>query len=371
MSSNDATSYKPQATNPNSALVSIIIPAYNTAQYLHRAIESSLRQTYTNIEVIVVDDGSTDETLSVARKYEASDERVRVFTQENGGVSVARNHAMSEAKGEYFTFLDSDDWLEDEAVEILLDAQMKYPDFMPNARCFKAWYDEAARLFYRARYKPYIQGTEFQAVSVTEALQNSRTLDTGWMITKLFAADKLRQHNIEFARGIKWGEDELFSFEYLCRMNGEVRINKFIYNYYDRPDSAIKALTAEKVYGQPNIYKLMLKIPGLSDEVKKLVRIGNTRSKVGELCEGLAEGWVKDKLIVLRKEARENMREYLNAKGNPDATLLHKILLCGVTLLPIPLARITAKIFLNIRNRKRAGRKRDPEVVEASFLRQV
>ena len=69
-------------------LVSIIIPAYNTAPYIHRALESSLRQTYQNIEAIVVNDGSTDETLKVAQDYAARDERVRVFTQENAGVSV-------------------------------------------------------------------------------------------------------------------------------------------------------------------------------------------------------------------------------------------------------------------------------------------
>ena len=72
----------------------------------------------------MIDDGSSDETLSVARSYEARDSRVRVFTQENAGVSAARNHGICEAKGEYMMFLDSDDWLEDDAVEILLHTAM-------------------------------------------------------------------------------------------------------------------------------------------------------------------------------------------------------------------------------------------------------
>lgn len=79
----------------NSPLVSIIIPAYNTAPYIHRAIGSSIRQTYKNIEILIVDDGSTDDTLKVAEYFAGTDSRIRVFTQKNGGVSTARNHAIS------------------------------------------------------------------------------------------------------------------------------------------------------------------------------------------------------------------------------------------------------------------------------------
>ena len=128
MSTNAATMHS--ALSYNNALVTIIIPAYNTEQYIHRAIESSIRQTYKNIEIIIVDDGSTDGTLSVAQNYETQDSRVKVLHQENEGVSSARNHGIREAGGEYIMFLDSDDWFEDYAVEILLEAQLKYPDIL-------------------------------------------------------------------------------------------------------------------------------------------------------------------------------------------------------------------------------------------------
>ena len=85
----------------NNALISIIIPAYNTQEYIHRAIESSLRQSYKNIEIIIINDGSTDETLRTAQTYADKDNRIKIFHQENKGVSSARNHGIREARGKY------------------------------------------------------------------------------------------------------------------------------------------------------------------------------------------------------------------------------------------------------------------------------
>ena len=128
-----------QPLSSNTALVSIIIPAYNTGEYIYRAIESSMRQTYMNIEIIIIDDGSTDNTLEVAKSYEAKDERIKVFHQGNAGVSAAKNYGIREAKGEYIIFLDSDDWFEDNAVEVLLDYSNKYPDHLILGNCSSVW----------------------------------------------------------------------------------------------------------------------------------------------------------------------------------------------------------------------------------------
>ena len=367
MASNEAIllNSEQRTANHNSALVSIIIPAYNTAKYIHRAIESSLRQTHHNVEVIVVDDGSSDETLSIAREYEMRDERVRVFTQGNAGVSAARNHAMREAKGEYLTFLDSDDWLEDKAVEVLLDAQMKYPDMMPVARFLYVWYDEDTKKCWAANYEPFKQEATLQSVS-TEALTTMGSLGTGGMSPKLFAANKLKQHNIEFNMGVRYGEDTLFSFEYLCRMKGEVHINKFIYNYY-HSSSVIHNPVARRVLGQSDMEEQMLKVPGLSEDVKKLIKIRKTGSRILNLSEGLAEGLNKDEIVLLRKSARKYMHEYLCASGNVKAKLLHKVLLCCLTLLPIPLARVIAKLYYRLWIRKMASLRHNIEAVEVSF----
>src|SRR5512146_2623719 len=99
-------------------LVSIIVPAYNAAPYLGHAIESALAQTWHKVEVIVVDDGSTDTTLSAARQYESA--RVKVLTQPNRGAPAARNLALQHAQGEYILCLDADDCISPEKVEAQL-----------------------------------------------------------------------------------------------------------------------------------------------------------------------------------------------------------------------------------------------------------
>lgn len=104
------------------ALVSIIIPVYNVERYLARCVDSVLAQTYSNLEVILVDDGAKDASGSICDGYACKDSRVRVIHKENGGLSSARNAGIDIAKGDYLQFVDSDDWIEPNAVESLLTA---------------------------------------------------------------------------------------------------------------------------------------------------------------------------------------------------------------------------------------------------------
>ncbi|MCC8036020.1 MAG: glycosyltransferase [Rikenellaceae bacterium] len=100
-------------------LVSLIIPAYNVAEYLPQCLDSALGQTYPNLQIVIVDDGSTDRTPSVIDRYAASDPRVMAIHQENAGVMLARKRAIEAATGEYLCFLDGDDYLPLDTVEIL------------------------------------------------------------------------------------------------------------------------------------------------------------------------------------------------------------------------------------------------------------
>jgi len=109
---------------PESGLVSVIIPCYNQAHFLDEAIESVLTQTYPNREIIVVDDGSTDNTAEVAGRYSA----VRHIYQENAGPSAARNTGVTKSRGEYLVFLDADDRLLPEALEIGVDCLRQHPE---------------------------------------------------------------------------------------------------------------------------------------------------------------------------------------------------------------------------------------------------
>lgn len=102
------------------ALISVIVPIYNIVEYLPRCVDSIRRQTYRNLEIILVDDGSTDNSGAMAEKFALEDKRVRVFHKENGGVSTARNLGIEKARGDFIGFVDSDDYIEPEMYERLL-----------------------------------------------------------------------------------------------------------------------------------------------------------------------------------------------------------------------------------------------------------
>ena len=102
-------------------LISVIVPVYNVERYLPRCIESILKQTYTNFELILVDDGTPDRSGIICDRYAEKDSRIRVIHKENGGVSTARNAGIDAAKGEWITFVDSDDWVSVKYLELLAE----------------------------------------------------------------------------------------------------------------------------------------------------------------------------------------------------------------------------------------------------------
>ena len=103
-------------------LVSVVIPVYNVEKYLNKGIESVLSQSYEELEIILVDDGSTDSSGKMCDVYARQDKRVHIMHKENGGLSSARNAGIREAHGEYIAFVDSDDWVEPDYIERLLKA---------------------------------------------------------------------------------------------------------------------------------------------------------------------------------------------------------------------------------------------------------
>ena len=105
-------------------LISVIVPVYNVVDYLQRCVDSIRNQTYPNLEIILVDDGSTDKSGALAEKMAMEDRRIRVFHKENGGASSARNLGISMAEGDYIGFVDGDDYIEPKMYERLLDAAL-------------------------------------------------------------------------------------------------------------------------------------------------------------------------------------------------------------------------------------------------------
>ena len=103
-------------------LISIIVPIYNVEKYLRQCLDSIMNQTYRNFECLLINDGSSDNSEDICREYVSKDSRFRYFEKENGGVSSARNLGIEHSKGEYITFIDSDDWVDSDYLEVLYNS---------------------------------------------------------------------------------------------------------------------------------------------------------------------------------------------------------------------------------------------------------
>lgn len=198
--------------------VSILIPCYNVEQYLPQCLDSVVNQTYNDLQVVLVDDGSTDNTLSIAQEYAKKDTRIEVYHQENQGVAAARNTLLSKIKGDYFLFVDSDDWLELNMVEFLVgkaqesSAEMVMCGMVVNDTIPSADYTEEI-------WNQEKTIREFVAhVNMNGSLWNKLT-----NVTLL--------HNDRFHHGISYGEDALFCWHILQHITKLHVANKQLYHY--------------------------------------------------------------------------------------------------------------------------------------------
>lgn len=221
--------------NQQKEVISIIIPAYNVENYIIKTIESCINQTYKNIEILIIDDGSSDNTSKVIQKYMLKDDRIKYFYQENSGVSKARNSGILHANGKYIVFLDSDDWLEKNTIEYLIDYQKKYKEYFINVN--RQCVEIDGKIL---KEKDRVFNEEIKILNTEELLENF--IENNYSVTsscyKLYSREVLLKNIIRFREDIFHGEDGLFVFEYLLRVDKVLYSNKPLWNILERPDSA-------------------------------------------------------------------------------------------------------------------------------------
>ncbi len=221
-------------------LVSVIVPVYNARQYLTQCIESVLNQSYENIELILVDDGSTDKSSDIYDEYCKRDERVQAVRQQNTGVSGARNKGIDLAKGEYIAFVDSDDELMTDGIKILVEDANRYNADIVSA--VKQIIKEDGSV-----YSPYDNGecTVYEGIDSLElSLDGER--QTNSACAKLFKRSFLG--DIRFEEGRSINEDGFFLFECYVKFPKLVQHNVCIYNYYVRSNSSTRSAFSEKYF---------------------------------------------------------------------------------------------------------------------------
>ena len=208
------------------SLISIIIPVYKVEKYLPRCIESVLNQTYKNFELILVDDGSPDNSGKICDEYALRDNRIKVIHKENGGVSSARNTGIDAASGEYINFIDSDDWVPENSLEILINAILSN-DADLSVGGYELRQIKAKKISLPDNILSFSENLPIDA-------KNLKILDWGHFHScwcKLFKRDIVLRHNLRFDLDIKLGEDCLFVRNYLFYVRKIVTLSQNVYYY--------------------------------------------------------------------------------------------------------------------------------------------
>lgn len=207
-------------------LISIIVPVYNVEEFLNQCIKSVLGQSYKKLEIILVDDGSTDQSGKICDRYQMTDARIKVIHKENGGLSDARNTGLRLAKGKYYSFIDSDDYISSEMIQTMFDSLKRNQCDIAvcNMMRFGDTVD-SVKFYYPAEREQVLAGRE-----------RFQTLNQPSVCNKLFCSELF--NNIKFPKG-KYYEDTYVYHELLYQAKKIVLTGKDSYWYRARPDSIV------------------------------------------------------------------------------------------------------------------------------------
>lgn len=217
----------------NNSLVSIIVPIYNAEKYIDNCVTSVVNQTYSKWELLLIDDGSSDNSGVICDNYSRPNSRIRVVHQKNLGVSAARNRGIECAKGEYITFLDADDTLPRESLEILVHSLVNNnADVAMGVTCGEKWENHSGVEVWKGE-----DGLRY-------SLMDDPYTCAAW--GKLYRRELIGE--TRFDEEIKINEDSLFVFQIMCQKPVCVCIDKEIYQYIQVSGSASKSAFSEKYF---------------------------------------------------------------------------------------------------------------------------
>lgn len=320
--------------------ISVVVAVYNIAPYLKRCVDSIRRQTYRNLEIILVDDGSTDESGVMCDQFAAEDDRIKVIHKPNGGLSDARNAGTEKATGEYIAYVDGDDWIDDAMYEYMLAALEQYQADVAVCR-------------YRCIYPNHTEDNSTDKLVLfegREALRAYTEEDERYQIQNA-AWNKLYRreftHDLHFPKG-KWYEDIVYTAKLLAQSKRTVYLDHALYNYVlQREGSIMNAGINERVLTEqiPAYFERADFLRGLDEP--ELVNTHNYflykrmllmyTAFVRKKCSGAKE----------KRERKENLRQlkklikgqrgyfddaYACAVANPNEKKKMDIFLCSPTL---------------------------------------
>lgn len=287
----------------NKGLISVIVPVYNVEKYLWECIDSVLKQTYTNFEVILVDDGSKDSSKYICEEYAVKDARIKVMAKENGGASSARNLGLTVAKGEYIYFLDSDDWIVEDALEKLLKiCESSHAEVV----FFDAYsVDEETGKVTTSHYSHKKNYQINQGYRLMEELISNKDFHVApWLF--FIRKDLLDRKRLKFEEGIIY-EDMIFTYKLFCESQRAVHLPEYLYYRRYRENSVMTSRikkknfdSAIKVYYEVHDY--WKKLPDDRKSERHVVRCAYNGLNVFERLSSSDKKVCRDKYKRLKKD---------------------------------------------------------------------
>ncbi len=283
--------------------ISVIMPIYNVEKYLDKSINSVLNQTLKNIEVILVDDGSSDKSGQIIDKYGKEDSRIVIIHQKNQGVSAARNAGMAISKGQYIGFIDPDDWIDEDMYEVL------YKTAITNkcdiVICDFQMEDISGNILDVSKH-PFKSGILMEQDSIKDEICK-QFLVAGFFTSannKIYLRSYLEENKIKFPVNINLREDYFFNMDLFNYAKGVFYISKPYYHYQDIPNSALKTY-------HKNIFEMVIKLYEYKIMYSKIWNINSKEIKYKMASDFLRE--VKDIIMhVFDTNNSDNFKSKVN-----------------------------------------------------------
>lgn len=308
-------------------MISIIVPVYNVAPYLPKCLDSLVNQTYRDIEIICVNDGSTDGSLAILKEYVKVDERVKIISRENRGISCSRNEALDIAQGEWTMFVDSDDWIDSNTCESALNLALQHQADVVMWAYVREFRNQSLPKY----YIPETTAWEGESISqlhrrivgpINEELSRPDTLDSwGTIWGKLYRSSFMQQESpIRFidTKHIGSAEDVLFNIAYMGRISKAVYVPETWY-HYRKGESYTSSYKADLPQKWEKLYQEIEKEITKQQLGKDFIQAYKNRISLGIIGLGLNEMYAKTSLkekhkriqaLLERKEFRSAIQSY-------------------------------------------------------------
>lgn len=234
-------------------MISIIIPVYNSEKYLEKCLDSVLAQTFTDFEVLLINDGSADESGNICDDYAQKDSRIRVFHKHNGGVSAARNLGLNNAKGEWICFMDSDDYLDANYLKALLDSVKNNDSLDLAIHGFKRISKKGETIITFGNH--IVKANDYHNL-----FEKIEVFKYGYPFSKFYRRDLITRHGIRFPENYSFAEDLSFFLNYLSYSDIIKFENVANYNYISNDNSLSRTFkSSEEYWYRYTDYKYLLK----------------------------------------------------------------------------------------------------------------